>query len=307
MTPPRARVVLLVKRKLLPLLLFGAVLAGQPVLSQDNVRQELLRLVNAERAKAGAPPLRLDDALSRAAQQHAEEISRSGKLQSGSSEEMQERLRQAGYHAHEWTENLTQSGDPLDEVLRYWKGRNPNTFRDLMDPRYRDLGLGVSRLRGTPLYSFLFAAPQADYFARETGGLADRDEVSREMLDQVNTARRQAGLKPLRLNGVLAKSAQRHAEDMLKRGYFDHRSPAGTTVRERSRAAGYNWAAIGENIAFGQTSVDEVVETWMDSPGHRKNILSPNFTELGVGLAVGRGPDGKYQVLWVQNFGAPRG
>jgi uncharacterized protein YkwD len=94
---------------------------------------------------------------------------------------------------------------------------------------------------------------------------------------------------------------------MLKRGYFDHRSPAGTTVRERSRAAGYNWAAIGENIAFGQTSVDEVVETWLESPGHRKNILSPNFTELGIGLALGRGPDGKYQVLWVQNFGAPRG
>jgi uncharacterized protein YkwD len=176
-----------------------------------------------------------------------------------------------------------------------------------MDPRYRDLGLGVTLMRGTPLYCFLFAVPQADYFARETGGLNDMEAVSREMLDQVNAARKREGLKPLRLNPTLAKSAQRHAEDMLKRGYFDHRSPAGTTVRERSRAAGYQWAAIGENIAFGQTSVDEVVETWLESPGHRKNILSPNFSELGVGLALGRGPDGKYQVLWVQNFGAPRG
>jgi len=288
------------------LLLALSALTSQPAVSQSDARQELLRLINAERSRAGSPPLRLDDALSRAAQQHAEEISRSGKLRSGSSEEMQERLRQAGYHAHEWTENLTQSGDELDEVLRYWQGRNPSTFRDLMDPRYRDLGLGLSRLGGTPLYSFLFAVPQSDVFARETTDLRDRDEVSREMLVQVNAARKSAGLKPLRLDSVLAKAAQRHAEDMLKRGYFDHRSPAGTTVRERSTAAGYRWAAIGENIAFGQTSVDEVVETWLGSPGHRKNILSPNFSELGVGLALGKGPDGKYQVLWVQNFGAPR-
>jgi len=295
-----------VKRKLVPLLLALSALTSQPAVSQSDARQELLRLINAERSRAGSPPLRLDDALSRAAQQHAEEISRSGKLRSGSSEEMQERLRQAGYHAHEWTENLTQSGDELDEVLRYWQGRNPSTFRDLMDPRYRDLGLGLSRLGGTPLYSFLFAVPQSDVFARETTDLRDRDEVSREMLVQVNAARKSAGLKPLRLDSVLAKAAQRHAEDMLKRGYFDHRSPAGTTVRERSTAAGYRWAAIGENIAFGQTSVDEVVETWLGSPGHRKNILSPNFSELGVGLALGKGPDGKYQVLWVQNFGAPR-
>lgn len=295
------------KRKLVPLLLALSALAAQPAVSQSDARQELLRLINAERSRAGSPPLRLDDALSRAAQQHAEEISRSGKLQNGSSEEMQQRLQQAGYHAHEWTENLTQSGDELDEVLRYWKGRNPSTFRDLMDPRYRDLGLGLSRLRGTPLYSFLFAVPQSDVFARETTDLRDRDEVSHEMLVQVNAARKRAGLKPLRLDSVLAKAAQRHAEDMLKRGYFDHRSPAGTTVRERSTAAGYRWAAIGENIAFGQTSVDEVVETWLESPGHRKNILSPNFSELGVGLALGKGPDGRYQILWVQNFGAPRG
>ncbi|MFL6197944.1 MAG: CAP domain-containing protein [Thermoanaerobaculia bacterium] len=295
------------KRKLVPLLLAlsAAAALGQPAASPDT-RQELLRLINAERSRAGSPPLRLDDALTRAAQQHAEEISRSGKLQNGSSEEMQQRLQKAGYHAHEWTENLTRSGDDLDEVLGYWKGRNPSTFRDLMDPEYRDLGLGLSRLGGTPLYSFLFAVPQGDAFARETADLGSRDTVSREMLDQVNAARKSASLAPLRLSSVLAKAAQLHAEDMLTRGYFDHRSLSGTTVRERSMAAGYKWAAIGENIAYGQISVDEVMDTWLNSPPHRKNILSPNFTELGIGLALGKGPDGRYQILWVQNFGAPR-
>lgn len=290
------------KRKLGPLLFALAALA--PAAAQGDVRQDLLRLINAERARAGSPPLHLDDALARAAQQHADEIARSGDFHGGSSEEMRKRLQRAGYQAHEWTENITQSGADPDGLLRYWRGRNPSTFRDLLDPRYRDIGLGLSRLDGTPVYSFLFAVPQADYFARETADLRDPEAVSRQMLVRVNAERKKAGLRPLRLNSELARSAQRHAEDMLARGYFDHKSPSGTTVRERSRAAGYNWGAIGENIAFGQTSVGEVVETWMDSPGHRKNILSPNFSELGVGLALGKGRDGRYQVLWVQNFGA---
>src|SRR5687768_2293436 len=213
MTHPRGSVALLVKKKLAPLLL--ALLAGQPAISQADVHQELLRLINAERSRAGSPPLRLNDALTRAAQQHADEISRSGNFRNGSSEEMRKRLQQAGYQAHEWTENLTQSGADPAGLLRYWNGHNPSTFRDLMDERYRDIGLGVSRLEGTPLYSFLFAVPQSDYFARETTDLRDPGAVRGEMLTRVNAARKKAGLKPLRLNSVLHKAAQGHAEDML--------------------------------------------------------------------------------------------
>lgn len=266
-------------------------------------RQELLRLINAERSRAGATALRLSDALSQAAQQHAEEISRRGNLNSGSADDMHRRLTRAGYEAHEWTENLTSSNADPAEVIRYWKTRNPSSFRSLMDPDYRDLGIGLSRLDKTPLYSFLFAVPQADHFARETAGLRERDRVRREMLASVNAARKKAGLRPLAASPLLDKAAQRHAEDMLARGYFAHKSPSGTTVRERATAAGYAWRTIGENIAFGQTSVDEVMETWLNSPGHRKNILTPGFAELGVGLAMGPGPDGRYQVYWVQSFG----
>ena len=290
------------KRALLPLLL----LLASPAISQSaGARQEMLRLINAERSQAGASALRLSDALSRAAQQHAEEISRHGNLNSGSADDMHRRMIQAGYQAHEWTENLTSSAAGLDEVLRYWKTRNPSSFRSLMDPEYRDLGIGLSRLGGTPLYSFLFAVPQADHFERETADLRERERVRKEMLASVNAARKQARLRPLTASALLDKAAQRHAEDMLARGYFAHKSPSGTTVRERARSAGYDWRSIGENIAYGQTSVGEVMETWLNSPGHRKNILTPDFTELGLGLAMGLGPDGKYQIYWVQNFGTP--
>lgn len=289
------------KRALLPLLLLLAL----PAFSQSAAtRQELLRLINAERSRAGASELRLNDALTRAAQEHADEISRRGNLNSGSADDMHRRMIQAGYHAHEWTENLTSSTAGPEEVLRYWKSRNPSSFRDLMNPEYRDLGIGLSHLDRTPLYSFLFAVPQVDHFSRETADLRERERVRREMLASVNAARKKAGLRALTANALLDKAAQRHAEDMLARGYFAHKSPSGTTVRERARSAGYNWRSIGENIAYGQTSVDEVMETWLNSPGHRKNILTDAFSELGLGIAMGLGPDGKYQVYWVQNFGS---
>jgi len=122
------------------------------------------------------------------------------------------------------------------------------------------------------------------------------------MLARVNAERRKAGVPALKSNPKLDAAAQRHAGDMLARAYFAHESPEGKTVRERARAAGYDWRAIGENIAEGQLSVAEVMETWMNSPGHRRNILDKGFKELGVGLALGRSGDG-YQVEWVQAFG----
>ncbi|MES1240116.1 MAG: CAP domain-containing protein [Acidobacteriota bacterium] len=288
------------KRAFLALLLLAMPAAAQPPAA---IRQELLRLINAERTQAGGSALRLNDALGQAAQQHAGEISRVGNLNSGSADDMHRRMTQAGYQAHEWTENLISSNANPEGILRYWKTRNPSSFRSLMDPEYRDLGVGLSTLDGIPLYSFLFAVPQEDHFARETADLRERDRVRSEMIASVNAARKKAGLRPVTGNALLDKAAQRHAEDMLARGYFAHQSPSGTTVRERARSAGYDWVTIGENIAFGQTSVAEVMETWLDSPGHRKNILTPAFAELGVGVAMGRGSDGKYQIYWVQNFG----
>ena len=73
-------------------------------------------------------------------------------------------------------------------------------------------------------------------------------------------------------------------------------------MRERARDAGYDWRAIGENIAEGQTSVEEVMDTWMHSPGHRRNILDPDFKELGIGLAFGNSAGG-WRVEWAQAFG----
>jgi hypothetical protein len=193
------------------------------------------------------------------------------------------------------------SGD-LADVLRDIRQGDPETWRKLLAPESRDLGAGVARLGRTPLYTLLVAEPEGDWFASGTAGIRDPGRVRAEMLAKVNAERKKAGVPPLRPNARLDQAAQRHAQDMLARHYFAHESPEGETVRERSRAAGYDWRAIGENIAEGQLTVDEVMDTWMHSPPHRRNLLARDFKELGAGLALGRSGGG-WQVEWVQVFG----
>jgi uncharacterized protein YkwD len=275
--------------------------------AEGDPRGEILRLLNAERQRMGAPPLRLSPELTRAAQAHAAEIAARGslKLRAGSTEEMRERLKRAGYEAHAWTESLASSSGGVESVLSHVRRGDPESWRRLLAPESRDLGVGLDRVGGQPLYALLVAEPSADWFARGTAGLRDPGRVRAAMLAAVNAERKKAGAAPLRPNPRLDQAAQRHAQDMLARHYFAHESPEGETVRERARAAGYDWRAIGENIAEGQLSVDEVMDTWMHSPPHRRNLLDRNFQELGVGLALGRSGN-EWQVEWVQAFGTKR-
>lgn len=115
-------------------------------------------------------------------------------------------------------------------------------------------------------------------------------------LAEVNRLRAEAGVGALRLDARLAAAAQAHAEDMAAKGYLAHTSPDGSTLEQRARDAGYGpFTALGENIAQGQADWGEAIATWMDSPGHRANLLNPQFEDIGFGAADG---------YWVQVFGA---
>ncbi|CAM5665295.1 MULTISPECIES: sigma-70 family RNA polymerase sigma factor [Streptomyces] len=115
----------------------------------------------------------------------------------------------------------------------------------------------------------------------------------------VNKERATAGCDPLAEDSLLDKSAQRHSEDMAARGFFDHTNPDGADPGQRITAAGYRWSTYGENIAMGQQTPEAVMESWMNSPGHRANILNCSFKDIGIG--VHEGPGGPW---WTQNFGA---
>jgi uncharacterized protein YkwD len=117
------------------------------------------------------------------------------------------------------------------------------------------------------------------------------------VLALTNVQRRAAGCPPLTLSPQLTKAAQRHSQDMAARGYFSHSTPEGTTWQDREIAAGYPADKTGgENIAYGQETAAVVMRIWMNSPPHRENILSCEFTTIGVGYY----PRGHY---WTQDFG----
>ncbi len=128
-----------------------------------------------------------------------------------------------------------------------------------------------------------------------TATATDADQI----LDFVNQERTSRGLSALTLNSQLTAAAVTHARDMADNGFFSHTGSDGSHVGDRATAAGYSWTAVGENIGQADVSAEEIVDLWMNSPGHRANILGPDFTELGVGT-----DDGGTK-LWVQVFGTP--
>lgn len=122
-----------------------------------------------------------------------------------------------------------------------------------------------------------------------------------QMLDLVNAARAEEGKPALQYDPQVAKVAQLKAQDLLTTNYFDHESPNYGSPSEMLTEFGIDWRASGENIAAGQLSVEEVHEGWMNSPGHRENIMADMFTHVGFGFVEGGGDYGTY---WVQMFTA---
>lgn len=120
-----------------------------------------------------------------------------------------------------------------------------------------------------------------------------------------NEQREKNGLVPLHSNKTLAKAAEAKVDDMFAQQYFEHESPDGKSPADVIKAAGYEYIIVGENLALGNFTNDEVlVQAWMDSPGHRANILHGKFYEIGVSVKKGMF-EGKEVWLAVQEFGAP--
>ncbi|MFE1878491.1 sigma-70 family RNA polymerase sigma factor [Streptomyces diastatochromogenes] len=115
----------------------------------------------------------------------------------------------------------------------------------------------------------------------------------------VNKERAAAGCGPLTEDPQLEKAAQGHSDDMAARNFFDHTNPDGADPGQRITAAGYRWSTYGENIAQGQQTPQAVMDSWMNSPGHRANILNCSFKDIGVGVHKGSGGP-----WWTQDFGA---
>ena len=166
------------------------------------------------------------------------------------------------------------------------------------------------------LASMLVAAPSAMAVrACESAGATPshvaKRTVVRATLCTLNAERDRYGLRPLKLNKKLSKAARRHARDMVRRDYFAHDSLSGGTFVDRIRRAGYlngaNSWSVGENLAWGahqRAAPRAITESWMNSAGHRANILSASFREVGIGLAIGAPGAGGPAATYATEFGS---
>ncbi|MGM0902175.1 MAG: SafA/ExsA family spore coat assembly protein [Bacillota bacterium] len=122
--------------------------------------------------------------------------------------------------------------------------------------------------------------------------------IENQVIQLTNQERAKHGLKPLAADWQLSRVARYKSVDMRDKNYFQHNSPTYGTPFDMMKSFGISYRSAGENIAAGQRTPQEVVKAWMDSPGHRENILKSGYTHIGVGHASG----GSYGHYWTQMF-----
>lgn len=148
----------------------------------------------------------------------------------------------------------------------------------------------------------LFTVPFLIYFSR-TIFFADITKTA--LMELTNQERQSLGIQPLREEPKLNEAAFLKAQDMITKDYFSHRSPDGILPWDWFKSAGYNYKFAGENLAIGFLDSEEVYQAWMNSPLHKKNLLNPNYSEIGT--AIVRGDfQGNDTTLVVQLFGTPQ-
>lgn len=159
-------------------------------------------------------------------------------------------------------------------------------------------GAGSAADPGSGTETSAATAPATETATDDRAGIAPApDSTVAAVLTLVNQERAKVGCAALRADASLDALAQAFSEDMAKRGFFDHTDPDGNTPWDRADKAGVKSLA-GENIARGQATAQAVMDSWMNSEGHRANILNCDYTRLGVGVATGSGGP-----WWTQNFG----
>jgi uncharacterized protein YkwD len=174
--------------------------------------------------------------------------------------------------------------------------------RALLDPDMHDIG---AYHRGSDTWLVLASAYVVP-------AISQAPVLASRVLELVNEARARgarcgersfAPVPPVKLSGTLGSVAFGHATDMAKHNYFEHEDLAGHTPADRVRAVGYREKLVGENIAYGPKSAEEVVQGWLDSPGHCENIMDSRFAEMGIAYAPGHAS--RRGLYWVQLLVAP--
>jgi uncharacterized protein YkwD len=175
--------------------------------------------------------------------------------------------------------------------------------RTVSNPGFRDVGLYQRGAESWLVLGSVYVAPAS----AQAPMLATR---ALQLVNEVRARGARCGDRsfgpapPVRLSETLGGVAFGHADDMAKHNYFEHEDLSGHSPADRVRAVGYQEKLVGENIAYGPKSPEEVVQGWLDSPGHCENIMDPRFAEMGIAYAAGQAS--RRGLFWVQLLVAPK-
>lgn len=182
---------------------------------------------------------------------------------------------------------------------------SPSSY--LSAPTSVGLGGEPSASRGTQV-AMLDKAPAGTYEKAEPGVLANRDYshtgLNSDMArDVINAYRKKYGLKPLKLNAELTEAAKAHSSDLAKWDRISHYGSDGSNPWDRVKRTGYKARLTAENVGTGQVNFNEVMKGWEESPGHNKNLLTPDATSMGIALV--QDPHTEFKSFWTLVIAAP--
>ena len=140
-------------------------------------------------------------------------------------------------------------------------------------------------------------APPSDF--DDSAPMEMATSMAQQVLNITNSQRARVGASPLRLQSQLIAAAQAHSNDMARHLFMSHTGSNGSSMADRIRRHGYRGGWLAENVAMGQSSSQDVMRAWMNSSGHRKNILRRNYRYMGIAYARGR----NNRLYWTQTFG----
>ena len=215
-------------------------------------------------------------------------------------EQLKAALTASGYRALRSSSMFMSGADDNAEIARTLAQR---ACGELRNEDVREIG--VER-RGGNVWVVLAAPFEAD----ELKNVAEVESRILQLANQARSHDRRCGSKPfpavqpLTLEKRLTAAAREQARDMAKHNMLEHTGTDGSTPDVRVKRAGYSWRVVGENIASGPTTAEEVMEGWLASPGHCENLMSPRFSEMGIAWVVD--PRSASGVYWSQVFGSPR-
>lgn len=171
---------------------------------------------------------------------------------------------------------------------------------DLLTPTRQPAAAGAAR---SPLVPSRTAVDPMTGIIAIAADSPQAREFAQRSIELVNAARIETGLDPLVESPVLTQVAQDYSRRMATEGFYGHTDPQGKDVTDRIAAAGYLAQMSAENIAGGQPDPETVVDGWLNSPGHRENIMNPDLQEIGAGYAYADSPP--YYHYWTHVFATP--